>query len=221
MVMQDDSRPHPAYCLMVAYRKEKDAMDALALLAEAQSAGPCAICGSDEPFTGTCGSGDPRALCQQATTQAAPQQEPYWEGAEEWEKLAWHLCAEENGEDACSELIWEGGPIPEPWGDRWLKYEGEARRMIDLVRTHVPASQEAPAAQKDALTIIEALVGYIEQHTCTHEQTHRGGAIWEICDDCGKHWADDEGGKPAFEWAAVVVNARSYLDAARKQGGRV
>lgn len=69
-------------------------------------------------------------------------QESYWEGAEEWEKLAWHLCAEENGEDACNELIWEGGPMPEPWGDRWLKYEGEARRMIALVRTHVPAPQQ-------------------------------------------------------------------------------
>ena len=29
------------------------------------AAGPCVICGSDEPFTGTCGSGDPRALCKQ------------------------------------------------------------------------------------------------------------------------------------------------------------
>jgi hypothetical protein len=77
---------------------------------------------------------------------APAQQEPYWEGAEEWEKLAWHLCAEENGEDSCNDLIWEGGPIPEPWGDRWLKYEGEARRMIALVRTHVPAPQ--PEAQE-------------------------------------------------------------------------
>ena len=33
--------------------------------APAQPAGPCAICGSDEPFTDTCGSGDSRALCKQ------------------------------------------------------------------------------------------------------------------------------------------------------------
>lgn len=39
---------------------------------QAQSAGPCVICGSDEPFTGTCGSGDPRALCKQAAPNAAP-----------------------------------------------------------------------------------------------------------------------------------------------------
>lgn len=62
-----------------------------------------------------------------------------WAG-EEWERLAWHLCAEESGEEACNELVWEGGPIPEPWGDRWMKYEGEAKRMIAMVRQHVAHS---------------------------------------------------------------------------------
>lgn len=57
---------------------------------------------------------------------------------EGWEDLAWQLCAEENGEEACTELVWEGGPIPEPWGDRWMKYEGEAKRMIALVAKHAP-----------------------------------------------------------------------------------
>lgn len=60
-----------------------------------------------------------------------------WEGAEEWMPLAWELCANENGEEACTELIWEGGPIPEPWGDRWLKYEDQAKEMIAMVRKHV------------------------------------------------------------------------------------
>jgi hypothetical protein len=59
-----------------------------------------------------------------------------WEGAEYWMPLAWELCADECGEDACNELIWEGGPIPEPWGDRWLKYEDEAKRLIALVQKH-------------------------------------------------------------------------------------
>ena len=31
---------------------------------------------------------------------------------------------------------------------------------------------------------------------CEHEYTHRGGAIWTICDNCGTKWADDEGGPP-------------------------
>lgn len=69
-----------------------------------------------------------------------------WEGGEGWESLAWELCADENGEDACNELIWEGGPVPEPWGERWLKYEDEAKRLIKLVHKHAsPAPQAAQA----------------------------------------------------------------------------
>ena len=56
----------------------------------------------------------------------APAPTQNWEGAEEWMPLAWELCANECGEEACTELVWEGGPIPEPWGDRWLKYEDQA-----------------------------------------------------------------------------------------------
>lgn len=66
-----------------------------------------------------------------------------WEGGEGWESLAWELCADENGEDACNELIWEGGPIPEPWGDRWMKYEGEAKRLIALVHKHAATPPRA------------------------------------------------------------------------------
>ena len=58
--------------------------------------------------------------------------------------LAWELCADECGEEACTELIWEGGPIPEPWGELWLKYEDEARRLIALVQKHT----NPPAAQR-------------------------------------------------------------------------
>ena len=57
-----------------------------------------------------------------------------WEGAEEWEQLAWELCADECGEESCTDLIWDMGVIPEPWGDRWQKYEDEAKRMIAMVR---------------------------------------------------------------------------------------
>ena len=70
-----------------------------------------------------------------------------WEGAEEWMPLAWDLCANECGEEACSELIWEGGTIPEPWGDRWLKYEDQAKEMIAMVRKHVP-TPTVPEAMK-------------------------------------------------------------------------
>jgi hypothetical protein len=48
----------------------------------------------------------------------------------------------------------------------------------------------------DVLKMVEeALVAALRlDPTCEHEDTHRGGAIWTICDQCGKRWADDEGG---------------------------
>ena len=86
-----------------------------------------------------------------ATPSVAP--EPVaWEGGEGWESLAWELCADENGEDACNELIWEGGPIPEPWGDRWMKYEGEAKRLIALVHKHAAHPPRAPLTDEHPYT---------------------------------------------------------------------
>ena len=78
--------------------------------------------------------------------------EQYGEG---WERLAWELCADEHGEEACTELIWEGGPIPEPWGDRWLKYEDEAKRLISLVHKHTTPPQRKPLTDEeiDALAL--------------------------------------------------------------------
>ena len=80
-------------------------------------------------------------------------------------------------------------------------------------------AQQADSVQEDAaLQLIADLVRHIDRETCTHEETHRGGAIWEICDSCGSMWADDKGGKPEFKWPDCVEKARAFLDAARKQG---
>ena len=50
----------------------------------------------------------------------------------------------------------------------------------------------------------------IDHNTCTHESTHRGGAIWTICDDCGRKWADDEGGFQPYEEPAWLTEAREH-----------
>jgi hypothetical protein len=88
-----------------------------------------------------------------------PVQEPVaakdWEGAEYWMPLAWELCADECGEDACNELIWEGGAVPEPWGDRWLKYEDEAKRLIALVQKHTTPSEELALQWKEGCHALE------------------------------------------------------------------
>jgi hypothetical protein len=107
------------------------------------------------------------SICK--TPDAAPSVAPEpvaWEGGEGWESLAWELCADENGEDACNELIWEGGPIPEPWGDRWMKYEGEAKRLIALVHKHAAHPPRAPLTEEFWLmldTALDALKYHQEQ----------------------------------------------------------
>ena len=63
---------------------------------------------------------------------------------------------------------------------------------------------------------LEALLLRDEQNTCRHENTHRGGAIWEICDDCGAQWADDRGGKPEWKEPQEWVRAREVLEKARQ-----
>jgi len=66
--------------------------------------------------------------------------------------------------------------------------------------------------------LLEALEGLLrrdERNTCQHEETHRGGAIWEICDQCGEKWADDEGGKPVWTDPPEWVLARAALAKAR------
>ena len=59
------------------------------------------------------------------------------------------------------------------------------------------------------LAALEKLLKRDEINTCQHQQTHRGGVLWTICDDCRMKWADDEGGKPKWrdppEWRAARV----------------
>jgi hypothetical protein len=49
---------------------------------------------------------------------------------------------------------------------------------------------------EEALQHLKKVLTHAEQNTCLHEETHRGGVLWEICDSCGMKWADDKGGKP-------------------------
>lgn len=72
----------------------------------------------------------------------------------------------------------------------------------------------------DGYVLVRGLVEHIELNTCTHEETHRGGAIWEVCDSCGARWADDEGGRPTFKWPPIVEKARAELAAAQAKQGQ-
>lgn len=66
-----------------------------------------------------------------------------------------------------------------------------------------------------ALDALEALMRRDTGNTCQHENTHRGGAIWEICDDCAAKWADDRGGKPKWEDPPEWVAAEDAINSIR------
>lgn len=83
-------------------------------------------------------------------------------------------------------------------------------QALDMV---TPAKSEVQRLRV-ALT---QLLSYAERQICAHDNTHRGGAIWEICDDCGAKWADDEGGKPEFKWPNEIEDARAALAASTGQ----
>jgi hypothetical protein len=67
------------------------------------------------------------------------------------------------------------------------------------------------AAGDELAAALLALLIRDTQNTCPHENTHRAGAQWEICDDCGTRWADDMGGKPAWEDPQEWVAARAAI----------
>lgn len=58
---------------------------------------------------------------------------------------------------------------------------------------------------------LSGLVGYVERNACHHENTHRGGVIWTICDDCGRKWADDRGGFVPYTEPDALVAAYEAL----------
>jgi hypothetical protein len=63
----------------------------------------------------------------------------------------------------------------------------------------------------DPKAALRDLLAEYDRNTCTHEETHRGGCLWTICDSCGRRWADDEGGfKPHVDSPAVAA-AREVL----------
>ncbi len=79
-------------------------------------------------------------------------------------------------------------------------------------------------ALQDCVEALERLKKRDKANTCQHEETYRGGVIWEICQSCGAKWADDRGGKPKWkapkEWSdaefaiaqAKQVLAKSAID---------
>jgi hypothetical protein len=66
-------------------------------------------------------------------------------------------------------------------------------------------------AVKELREALEELLKNPNLYPCRHESTHRGGAIWEICDECGSRFADDEGGVPDYQEHPSITKAYEVL----------
>ena len=99
-------------------------------------------------------------------------------------------------------------------------------QIQDLLRVGNPTDEECrlirmgwDAAMRASASVMwvqlsKDLLREVERNTCSHEETHRAGFLWEVCDMCGAAWAADEGGKPDLKRPEVVERARTMLHVA-------
>ena len=92
----------------------------------------------------------------------------------------------------------------------WHPHISERTRYVSPVATpdELTRLRAELAAAREAL---RKLLRYAECNTCQHEETHRTGFRWEVCDLCGAKWADDEGGKPEYVDPPAISEARAAL----------
>lgn len=69
----------------------------------------------------------------------------------------------------------------------------------------------AVGSREELKDLLTGLVDLYYKNTCMHEDTHRGGVIWEICDQCGQSWADDQGGRPEYKEPKVITDAEELI----------
>ena len=74
------------------------------------------------------------------------------------------------------------------------------------------------AAMESVVKTVPALISLASRQVCSHDETYRGGTIWEICSMCGAKWADDEGGKPDFVEPAEITAAEIAYREYREKG---
>lgn len=72
-------------------------------------------------------------------------------------------------------------------------------------------AESAEARVKELEAGLLSLLRHVDNETCTHEDTYRGGLIWTICSACGCKWADDRGGFVPHCDAPAVSSARALL----------
>ncbi len=90
--------------------------------------------------------------------------------------------------------------------------QGEMPDRVEYTKAKATAAWNTRTnTTTELVEALRALLARDVHNTCHHENTHRGGAIWEICDECGAKWADDEGGRPEWQDPPEWIAARKAL----------
>ena len=96
-----------------------------------------------------------------------------------------------------------------------IKLENAREHISDQALDIVTLGQEV-GRLREALR--DALSEY-DRSTCLHEETHRGGVQWTICNSCGVKWGDDEGGFKPYADPPRIAAARAALAQQEKTSG--
>lgn len=83
-------------------------------------------------------------------------------------------------------------------------------KLRNLVAELLDATQ--PATSDELLDALRSVYEHAERNECRHENTHRGGVLWTICDDCERKWSDDQGGFQPYVQPAALAKAKDLLD---------
>jgi hypothetical protein len=97
------------------------------------------------------------------------------------------------------------------------RFTVQVQRDRECSEEEAEANARLIAAAPDLLEALESLLSRDERNTCQHEETHRGGTIWEICDSCGAKWSDDRSPKPEWKDPEEWANARAAIAKATQE----
>jgi hypothetical protein len=143
-----------------------------------------------------------------------------------WEAMHRAALAQPRPEEVEDEAVADG-PISreemiELFGDEmpveavrllWSAPDTTTCRDLRRQLRELAVARPAPKPAGDVLKALRDLLDHVDRETCPHEDTHRGGLIWTVCDACGRKWADDEGGFVPYSDPPAVARARLICEA--------
>lgn len=77
-----------------------------------------------------------------------------------------------------------------------MSYPSKEEVLLDTLTNVLKRARSDDSAKriKELENGLKKAIDLLYKDVCFHENLTRGGAIWTICTDCNRKWADDRGG---------------------------